>query len=123
MVSSMTLLPDPIWPVVVLAVISLGDGLLCIAPVGFVAQCFEDVHWQRKYWWMMPPIKFAAAAGLVAGIWIPGLAALTTACLVVYFLVAIAMHIRARDFGRNLFVNASGMLAICLATGIFCFLV
>ncbi len=72
---------------------------------------------------MMAPIKFAAAAGLIAGIWIPGLAALTTACLVLYFVVAIIMHIRARDFGRNLFVNASGMLLLCIATGVFCFIV
>ncbi len=118
----MTLLPDPVWPVIVLAAISLGDGLLCIKPVAFIAQCFEDVHWPRKYWRLMPVIKFAAAAGLAAGIWIPGLAALTTACLVLYFLVAIALHVRGRDFGRNLFVNALGMLAICIATGVFCFL-
>ena len=117
----MTLLPDPIWPVVVLALISLIDGVLCIKPVGFIARCFDDVRWPRRYWWMMTPIKFAAAAGLIAGIWIPGLAALTTACLVIYFVVAIAAHIRARDFGRNLFVNASGMLVICVATGLFCF--
>lgn len=118
----MTLLPDPIWPVVVLALISLIDGVLCIKPVGFIARCFDDVRWPRRYWWMMTPIKFAAAAGLIAGIWIPGLAALTTACLVIYFVVAIAMHIRARDFGRNLFANASGMLVICVATGLFCFI-
>ncbi|KQZ84309.1 hypothetical protein ASD56_10005 [Microbacterium sp. Root166] len=119
----MTLLPDPVWPVVVLAVISIVDGLLCLKPAAFIAQCFTDVRWPRKYWWMMAPIKFAAAAGLIAGIWVPGLAALTTACLVVYFIVAISMHVRARDFGRNLFVNASGMLVLCVATGIWCFLI
>lgn len=119
----MSILPDPVWPVVVLAAISLVDGLLCVKPARFIAQCFEDVHWPKKYWWMMPPIKFAAAAGLIGGIWIPWLAALTTACLVAYFVVAIAMHIRARDFGRNLFVNAIGMLVLCVATGVWCFLV
>ncbi|MFC8683011.1 DoxX family protein [Microbacterium ureisolvens] len=119
----MTLLPDPVWPVVFLAAISLGDGLLCLKPARFIARCFEDVGWPRRLWWIMPPIKFAAAGGLVAGIWIPGLAALTTVCLVAYFVVAIAMHIRARDFGRNLFVNATGMLVICVATGVYCFLV
>ena len=29
--------------------------------------------------------------------------------------VAVAMHIRARDFGRNMFLNAGGMLATCVA--------
>lgn len=119
----MTATPDPVWPVVVLAAISLVDGILCLRPVSFIAQCFEDVKWPRRLWWMMSPIKFAAAAGLVAGIWIPYLAALTTACLIAYFVVAISMHTRARDFGRNLFVNATGMLVLCVAVGVFCFLV
>ena len=30
----------------------------------------------------------------------------------VYFLLAIGAHVRARDFGRNLFVNATGMLLL-----------
>lgn len=111
------------WPVVGLALVSFVDGLLCLRPVPFIAACFDDVGWPKRLWWVMPPIKFAAAGGLVLGIWVPGLAALTTACLVLYFVVAIAMHIRARDFGRNLFLNATGMLLLCLATGIFCFLV
>lgn len=113
--------PDPVWPVVLLAAICFGDALLCLKPVAFIAKCFEDVGFPRRWWWVMPPIKFAAAAGLVAGIWIPYLAALTCAALVAYFLVAIGTHVRARDFGRNLFVNATGMLVICVATGLFCF--
>ncbi|GAA2231018.1 DoxX family protein [Promicromonospora sukumoe] len=119
----MVLLPDPVWPVVVLAVISLVDGVLCLRPVPFIAQCFEDVGFPRRYWWVASPIKFAAAAGLVAGIWVPGLGVLTVACLVLYFVVAIAMHVRARDFGRNLFLNATGMLVVCVATLVFSFLV
>jgi hypothetical protein len=119
----MTLLPDPVWPVVVLAAISLVDGLLCIKPVRFIADCFRDVRFPRRFWWVMPPVKFAAAAGLIVGIWIPVLGLITTSCLVLYFVVAISFHIRARDFGRNLFVNATGMLAICVATLILCFLI
>ena len=118
----MLLLPDPVWPIILLAVISLVDGLLCVKPVPFIAQCYGGVNWPRKYWWLMPPIKSAAAAGLIAGIWIPGLGIITTACLILYFLVAITMHVRAHDFGRNLFLNATGMLLICVATLLFCFL-
>jgi hypothetical protein len=40
---------------------------------------------------------------------------------VLYFIVAIAMHVRVRDLGRNLFVNATGMLLICVSTGLYCF--
>jgi hypothetical protein len=116
-------LPDPVWPVIVLAAISAVDGALCVKPVGFIAACFEAVQWPRRLWWMMPAIKFAAAAGLVAGVWIPYLGMTTSLALVLYFLVAIAAHIRARDFGRNLFLNATGMLLVCIAVSVFCFFV
>ena len=120
--SSVTLLPDPRWPVVVLAIISAADGIACIKPAPFIAQCFRDVRWPRRWWWIMPPIKFAAAAGLLAGIWVPGLGLLTTLALVAYFVIAIGMHIRACDLGRNLFVNATGMLLLCVACLVWCFL-
>lgn len=119
----MTLLPDPVWPVVILAIICFVDGILCLKPVAFIAQCFEDVGWPRKHWWLMAPIKFAAAAGLTAGIWVPGLGLLTAACLVLYFILAITRHVQARDLGRNLFLNATSMLLMCVATLVFCFLI
>jgi hypothetical protein len=40
---------------------------------------------------------------------------------VLYFVVAIGMHIAARDFSRNLFVNAAGMLVVCAATLLWSF--
>lgn len=113
---SLTSLPDPAWPVLVLAVISAADGAMCIKPVAFIAQCFTDVGFPRRYWPLMPVIKFAAAAGLVLGVWVPVLGILTATCVVLYFVVAIGMHIRMRDFGRTLFLNATGMLAISAAT-------
>ena len=58
----------------------------------------------------------------MAGLWIPVLGLLTNIALVAYFLLAIGAHVRARDFGRNLFVNATGMLVICVAVLLFCFL-
>ena len=115
--------PDPVWPIVVLALVQVGDAALCIRPVSFVARCFEDVGFPRRWWWVMPPLKVAAAAGLIAGIWIPNLGTLTSAALVAYFIVAIGMHVRARDFGRNLFINATGMLVLCVAVFIGCFVV
>lgn len=117
----MTLVPDPVWPVVVLALISIGDGVLCLKPLGFIARCFDDVGWPRRYWWLMSPIKFAAGVGLIAGIWVRGLGVLTSACLTLYFVAAIAMHLRAGDLGRNLFVNAAGMLLLCIATFLYSF--
>lgn len=115
--------PDPVWPVLVLALIQLVDGVLCVKPVAFIRECLEDVRFPRRWWWVTPPVKFAAAAGLVAGIWVPGLGLVTSLALVAYFVVAIGMHVRARDFGRNLFLNAIGMLAICIAVAVFSFIV
>lgn len=105
----------PWWPLAVLAAIQATDAALCWRPVRFIEQCLEDVRFPRRYWRVLTPLKLAAAAGLVLGIWVPALAVLTAAALVTYFVVAIAMHLRARDIGRNLLVNATGMLAICAA--------
>ena len=118
----MAVIPDPVWPVLVLAVIQLGDGLMCIKPMPFIAECFEDVGLPRRWWGITPLIKFAAAAGLVAGIWIPALGVITCASLILYFVLAIGAHIRARDFGRNLFVNATGMLVLCIGVTLYSFL-
>jgi hypothetical protein len=115
-------LPDPVWPVLVLAVISFLDGLACIKPIAPIARCFTDVEFPRRLWWVFPVIKFAAAAGLVAGIWIPVLGLVTSIALVVYFLLAVGAHLRVRDLGRNLFVNATGMLVICVAVLVYSFL-
>lgn len=105
----------PWWPLAVLAVIQAGDAVLCLRPVRFIEQCLKDVRFPRRYWRVLTPLKLAAAAGLVLGVWVPPLAVLTAAALVAYFLVAIGMHVRARDLGRNLFLNATGMLAVCAA--------
>ncbi|GAA5165761.1 DoxX family protein [Pseudonocardia eucalypti] len=105
----------PWWPLAVLAVVSAGDAVMCVKPLAFIRACLRDVHFPQRYWKLLPPIKLAAAAGLVIGIWLPPLAVLTAGALVLYFLIAVTMHVRAGDFGRNLFLNASGMLLTCIA--------
>jgi hypothetical protein len=114
--------PDPAWPVVVLAVIQLADAFFCVRPLPFVRDCLEAVTFPRRYWRLLTPIKLAAAAGLLAGLVVPYLAAVVTAALVAYFVIAIGMHLRACDLGRYLFLNASGMLATCLLVGYVCVL-
>jgi len=116
------MLPDPVWPVVLLAAIQLADAVLCIRPVDFVARCLTNVRFPRRYWVVLTPLKVAAALGLVAGIWVPYLGLVTSIALVLYFIIAVTMHVAARDLGRDLFVNATGMLVICLATLVYCFL-
>lgn len=113
---------DPIWPLFVLAAIQLADAIFCIRPLRFVAECFDDVGFPRRYWWVFTPIKLAAAGGLVIGAWVPGVGLAACLGLIAYFLLAIGFHVRARDIGRNLFVNALGMLALSVATTYVCFL-
>lgn len=110
---------DPWWPLAALAAIQLGDAALCRKPVGFIRDCLSDVGFPRRFWWVLPPLKSAAAAGLVIGIWMRPVALLTCVALVCYFLVAIAMHVKASDWDRNLLVNATGMLALCTAVTVF----
>lgn len=112
--------PSPAWPLLVLAAIHVVDGLLCVRPVRFVRECLEAVRFPRRLWPLLTPLKLAAAAGLVAGLWVPYLGLVTCAALGAYFLIAIAMHIRARDLGSRLFVNATGMLVLSLGTGAVC---
>lgn len=107
----MDIVADPWWPVLALALISLVDAVMCFAPAQFVRECLDDVRlpqWVRPW---LTPIKAAAAAGLVAGLWIDYLGTVTCVALVAYFAIAITMHLRVRDISRNL-VNATGMMAI-----------
>lgn len=104
------------WALAGLAAIQLADAALCLKPVGFIARCLEDVRFPRRYWWTLTPLKLAASAGLIVGVRFKPLAALTAGCLVAYFVVAIGMHVKARDLGRNLFVNAVGMLVLSAGT-------
>ncbi|WP_309102131.1 DoxX family protein [Microbacterium sp.] len=115
-------LPVVTWPLIALAVIQIIDGLMSVKPVRYVAEGFEAVNLSRRLWWMIAPLKFAAATGLILGTWVPFLAALACAALAASFLVAIGMHLGARDLSRNRFINAIGMFAICAQVGLLSFL-
>jgi hypothetical protein len=110
---------EPWWPLAALAGMQAADAALCIRPPGFIRACLDGVRFPPRWRWVFAPIKAAAAAGLIAGIWYPPLAVLTCAALVLYFLLAVGAHVRARDWGVNLFVNASGMLVLCTAALVF----
>ncbi|MDN6135823.1 MAG: hypothetical protein L0J03_17215, partial [Brevibacterium sp.] len=63
----MTLLPDPWWPVAVMAFIVLIDGILTFAPPKVIADCLDGVGLPRDWWWVLALVKFLAVAGLIAG--------------------------------------------------------
>ena len=103
-------IPDPVWPTLVLAAVQLADAVFCAIPTGFVTRCLDDVGLPLRFRPFLPALKFGAAAGLVAGLWIDYLGAVTAAGLILYFILAVAAHIRVRDIGRNM-LNASVILA------------
>lgn len=116
MTPSLTLaaVPDPAWPVVALAAIQLLDAAAGLRPLPFVARCFDDVGWPRELWWTVPTTKIVAGVALLLGMWVPYLATAASLGVVAYFAVAIGLHLRALDIGRNL-AGASTMLLVALA--------
>jgi energy-coupling factor transporter transmembrane protein EcfT len=46
---------------------------------------------------IIPAVKFAAAIGLVIGLWNPSFGFFVSLCLVVYFVIAVGFHLRAHD--------------------------
>lgn len=116
----MTIIADPVWPVVVLAAIQYVDAAMCARPVDAVRRCLDDVHAPPTVLRLLTPIKLAAGTGLLLGLVAPYLGVLTCAALVAYFAIAVSMHIRARDLGRN-FRNAVGLGAVSGLVGL-CYL-
>lgn len=111
----LTFLPEPIWPPLLLAAALLGDALLSLRPPKFIRDCLTGVRFPREWWWILIAIKSLAAAGLVAGIWMPGIGLAANVGVVAYFVCAVIAHIRARFLGIAFWMNCLGMLALSSA--------
>ena len=70
-------------------------------PAALSAQTLDAVNFPREYRWIFTPIKAAAALGLFSARWFPGLARLTTARATLYFVLAVACHVKARDISPS----------------------
>ena len=111
----MILLPDPWWPQLTLATILLVDALLSLRPPAFIRDCLNGVRFPSEWWWILISIKLLAAAGLVTGLWLPGIGLAANVGVVAYFVCAAAAHLRARFLGTSFWLNCLGMLALSLA--------
>lgn len=114
-VAELSLLPQPVWPVVVLAAVLLGDAVLSLRPPKFIRDCLDGVGFPREWWWVLIVVKLLATAGLVIGIWLPGVGLAANAGVVGYFVCAAAAHIRARFTGAAFWINCLGMLVLSSA--------
>jgi hypothetical protein len=108
-------LPSPVWPVLILLASQTGDAVMMVRPPKFIVDCLEGVRFPRDWWWALITAKAASVVGLIVGLWVPGVAMATTAAIVVYFLAATASHIRARSLSSAFWVNCLGMLMLSLA--------
>jgi len=111
----MILIPDPWWPVAVLALALFSDVLMSLRPPRFIRDCLDGVRFPRDWWWTLVVIKLLAVIGLVAGIWLPGVGFAANVGVIVYFGCAAAAHIRARFTGQAFWVNCLGMFALAVA--------
>ena len=111
----MSLVPDPWWLPAVLAAALLFDAVASIRPPAFIRDCLDGVGFPRDWWWALIVIKFLAVAGLISGIWVPGVSFAANIGVVVYFICAAASHIKAKFMKQSFWLNCLGMLALSLA--------
>lgn len=73
--------------------------------------------------WTLVVVKFLAAGGLVAGLWIPGVAATVVVGVVCYFLCAVVAHVRVGFMGlAPAWLSCLTCLTLAVATGVVSFL-
>lgn len=116
--------PTPVWPTIVLAVILAGDAVMTAIPVKFIRDCMDGVNFPVDGWgWVLVYVKVLAVAGLIVGLWQPGVGTATTAGVIAYFVAAAIAHIRARSLGSTFWANCLGMLALSVAVLVYSYAV
>lgn len=95
----------------VLAAMQAGDAVACGLQVAPIKKAFDDVGLAEELRPIIPVVKAASAVGLLSVYRFPALARLTTFMLTVYFVLAVAFHVKARDWSPGL-VAASTFLGL-----------
>jgi hypothetical protein len=73
------------------------DAVACAIPMPFIKADLDRIGCPERLQRALPMIKGASAIGLVGGLRMPRLGALSSAALVAYFAAAIGFHVHARD--------------------------
>lgn len=94
-----------------LAALQAGDAVACAIPIAPIEKAFDDIGLRRELRSVIPVVKVASALGLASVYRFPALARLTTFMLTVYFVLAVAFHVRAKDYSPGL-LAASAFLAL-----------
>jgi hypothetical protein len=85
-----------------LAAIQAGDAVACAVPIPPVKKVLDDLGIPEDLRPILPIAKAASAIGLLSVYRLPGLARLTTFMLTVYFVLAVALHVKAKDWSPAL---------------------
>jgi DoxX-like family len=99
---------------VALAAFQAGDAVACAVQIPPIKKVLDDLGVAEELRPVLPIAKAASAIGLLSVSRFPGLARLTTFMLTVYFVLAVAGHVRVRDRPVNA-VPAVGFLALYAA--------
>jgi hypothetical protein len=97
-----------------LAAIQAGDAVACGLQLPPIKKALDDVGLARGLRPVLPIVKGAAAVGLLSVYRYPTLARVTTFMCTVYFVLAVAFHLKARDWSPGL-VTAASFLALYAA--------
>ena len=84
-----------------LAAFEVGDAVATAIPVPYIAEALDRLGVPAGVRPILPVVKLAAAIGLLSVNRYPLLARVTTAALTLYFALAVAGHVRARDSVAN----------------------
>jgi hypothetical protein len=90
-----------------LAAMQAGDAVACGRQLPPIEKALDDVHLAQELRPVLPIVKGASAIGLLAVYRFPALARLTTFMCTIYFVLAVAFHVRAKDWSPGLVAAAS----------------
>lgn len=89
-----------------LAFAAIGSAIAKLKKVPDVMTSMASVGVKPNQVPLLAALEIAGGLGVIAGIWIPGLGTLSSACLVLYFVGALLSHMKKKhkvaDFGAAL---------------------
>ena len=99
-----------------LAAFQAGDAVACAIPLPYIENSLDTLEVPAGVRPVLPVVKAVSAVGLLSVTRFPGLARLTTAMLMLYFVLAVGAHIRAKDRVVNAIPAASFLMTYTLMT-------
>jgi uncharacterized membrane protein YphA (DoxX/SURF4 family) len=99
----------------VLAFAAIGSAISKLKKVPDVMTAMASVGVKPHQVTVLAALEIAGGLGIIAGIWVPGLGVAASACLVLYFVGALASHIKKKH-GPAEFGAALGIFIISVVT-------